>query len=224
MKMGILLAIAAAAAVLLGVLAFLGGMGGDSADDIQTAALMSTLMDNGSPILGDVDAPITLVEFGDYQCHFCNVFFHNTKDRLTADYVDTGKVRIIFKDFTIIGPDSIKAAEGSRCATEQGLYWEYHDTVYSYWNGENNGWASLDNLHRFAAEAGLDVPAWSECVQSGRHAEAVSASSRDARSLELGGTPSFFVISPDGSVIHVHGAQPYDQFARIFDDILDDVS
>ena len=67
---------------------------------------MGTFLDNGSPILGSIDAPITLVEFGDYQCHFCNVFFHSTEDEILQKYVETGKVKMIFKDFNIIGPDS----------------------------------------------------------------------------------------------------------------------
>ena len=70
----------------------------------QRAALMSALLDNGHPPLGSADAPITLVEFGDYQCHFCNVFFHDTEEDIIRNYVDTGLVRMVFKDRTIIGP------------------------------------------------------------------------------------------------------------------------
>lgn len=79
-------------------------------------------MTNGSPILGDSNSPITLIEFGDYQCHFCNVYFHNTEHKLLENYIDTGKVEMVFKDFTIIGPDSINAAHGSHCANDQGKF------------------------------------------------------------------------------------------------------
>ncbi|MFB5638550.1 MAG: thioredoxin domain-containing protein, partial [Nitrosarchaeum sp.] len=68
---------------------------------------MATFLDNGSPVLGNPNAPVTLVEFGDYQCYFCNQFFHTTESNLFKNYVETGKVKVIFKDFTIIGPDSI---------------------------------------------------------------------------------------------------------------------
>ena len=187
----------------------------------QRAALMSALLDNGHPPLGSADAPITLVEFGDYQCHFCNVFFHDTEEDIIRNYVDTGLVRMVFKDRTIIGPDSVVAARGGWCAQDQNLFWEYHDTVYSHWAGENNGWASLDNLRGFAEEAGLDVQQWSSCMAASTHSEKVAASNEDARNLGVGGTPAFFVIGPDGNVLGIQGAQPYEQFAKVFDGILE---
>ena len=80
-----------------------------------TKVTLNTFLGNGSPILGDNNAPITLVEFGDYQCHFCNVFFHTTEDKIVQKYVETGKVKIIFKDYNIIGPDSVNASHGAHC-------------------------------------------------------------------------------------------------------------
>ena len=163
-------AVAAAAAVTFGILMVYPGAPDtqpmDSDVGLQNAPpasdmVISLLLDLGYPARGDEGAPITLVEFGDYQCHFCNVFFHNTEEEILSKYVDTGLVRMVFRDFTIIGPDSITAAHGARCAEDQGLFWEYHDRVYSHWDGENTGWASLENLRLYAGEAGLDVPAWS---------------------------------------------------------------
>ena len=100
---------------------------------------LKTFIENGSPILGSKDAQITLVEFGDYQCHFCNVFYHSTEEQILENYIKTGKVKMIFKDYNIIGPDSINASHGAHCAEEQGLFWEYHDILYDNWTGENNG-------------------------------------------------------------------------------------
>ena len=91
---------------------------------------VETFMENGSTILGDPNAPITLVEFGDYQCHFCNVYYHNTEHEIFENYVKTGKINVIFKDYTIIGPDSIRAAHAAHCASEQGKFWQYHNTLY----------------------------------------------------------------------------------------------
>ncbi len=178
---------------------------------------METFLSNGSPILGDSDAPVTLVEFGDYQCHFCNVFFHSTEGDILENYVETGKVRMIFKDYNIIGPDSINASHGAHCANDQGLFWEYHDILYNNWTGENNGWASSSNLLQFAQEIGLDEEKWSECMKSGIYSQRIVASNDDASALELTGTPAFFVIGPDGKVTRLFGAQPYDTFQRIFD-------
>lgn len=178
------------------------------------------LLGNGSPPLGSPDAPVTLVEFGDYQCHFCNVFFHATEHLIVDGYVETGKVRMIFKDYNIIGPDSVTSSHAARCAADQGLFWEYHDTLYSNWTGENDGWASRENHDGFAREAGLDVAAWSGCMASGAHSDAILASNADARALGLTGTPAFFVLGPGGGVQRIQGAQPYEAFERAFEEAL----
>lgn len=186
-----------------------------------TRITMPTFLENGSPILGNPDAPITLVEFGDYQCHFCNVFFHNTEEEIVKNYVDTGKVKIIFKDYTIIGPDSVTAAHGAHCANDQGMFWEYHDILYNNWSGENNGWASSENLFKFAQEIGLNTEQWSDCMTDSKHSGVISASNEDAKTLGLTGTPSFFVIDSENNVTKLFGAQPYSQFERIFNSALD---
>ena len=178
---------------------------------------MNTFLANGSPILGDSDAPVTLVEFGDYQCHFCNVFFHSTEDDILKNYVETGKVRMIFKDYNIIGPDSVNASNGVHCANDQGLFWEYHDILYSNWTGENNGWASSENLLKFAVEIGLDVDEWSECMIKGAHSQIILGSNDDAKTLGLTGTPAFFIIGPDGETTRIVGAQPFEVFENIFE-------
>ena len=197
-----------------------------SLSDTQPAAptqvTHETFFANGSPVLGDPDAPITLVEFGDYQCHFCNVFFHSTEGAILEEYVDTGKVKMIFKDYNIIGPDSINASHGAHCAGDQGLFWEYHDVLYSNWTGENNGWASVENLARYAQETDLDMNAWSECMDKRPHSQRILASNNDAKTLELTGTPAFFVIGPDASqpITRLFGAQPLETFERVFDERL----
>ena len=178
---------------------------------------LNTFLGNGSPVLGDNNAPITLVEFGDYQCHFCNVFFHTTKDKIVQKYVETGKVKIIFKDYNIIGPDSVNASYGAHCANEQELFWEYHDILYSNWTGENNGWASSENLLKFAKEINLDLDQWSDCMINGNNSQTILASNEDARALELTGTPAFFVIGTDGETTRLFGAQPFETFERIFE-------
>lgn len=178
---------------------------------------MDTFLENGSPILGNPNAPITLIEFGDYQCHFCNVFFHSTEDDILKNYVETGKVRMIFKDYNIIGPDSITASHGAQCADDQGLFWEYHDILYSNWTGENNGWASSENLLKFAKEINLDIDEWSECMINTPHSQTILASNNDAKDLGITGTPAFFVIGPDGKVTKLFGAQPYEVFQKTFE-------
>ena len=182
---------------------------------------MDTFLLNGSPILGDPNAPITLVEFGDYQCHYCNVFFESIEDDIIKNYVETGKVKMIFKDYNIIGPDSVKASQGAHCANDQGLFWEYHDILYSNWTGENNGWASGTNLANFAQEVGLDTNEWSECMIQQKHSQTILNSNDDAKALELTGTPAFFVINSNGEISKLFGAQPFEVFKKIFDSELE---
>ena len=181
----------------------------------------ATFFENGSPILGNPNAPVTLVEFGDYQCFYCNQFFHKTEPELFKNYVETGKVKVIFKDFTIIGPDSVSAAHAAHCAAEQEMFWEYHDTLYNNWKGENNGWASSENLLRFAMDVGLDIDVFSKCMIESKHTSDITTSNQDAKNLGLTGTPAFFVIGPDNKVTKIEGAQPYEVFERIFNSELE---
>jgi protein-disulfide isomerase len=178
---------------------------------------MDTFVSNGSPVLGDSNAPITLVEFGDYQCHYCHVFFDSIEGDIIKNYVETGKVKFIFKDYNIIGEDSVKASQGAHCANDQGLFWEYHDKLYSNWTGENNGWASGTNLTNFAEEISLDMNKWTECMMQQKHSQIILSSNEDARALELTGTPAFFVINSEGKVSKLFGAQPFEVFKKIFD-------
>lgn len=188
----------------------------ESYEVISPNVISSTFMSNGSPVLGDPNAPITLVEFGDYQCHFCNVHFHNTEHKLLENFVDSGKVKMIFKDFTIIGPDSVNAAHGAHCANDQDKFWEYHDILYNNWTGENNGWASSENLLKFAQSIDLDIDQWSDCMLEARHSQKIVDSSKDARDLGITGTPAFFVIGPDDKITKISGAKPYAHFEQIF--------
>ena len=178
---------------------------------------MKTFIENGSPVLGDPNAPITLVEFGDYQCHYCNVFFQSIEEDIIKNYVETGKVKMIFKDYNIIGPDSINASHGAHCANEQELFWEYHDILYSNWTGENNGWASSSNLRIFADEINVNVDKWTECMNEKTHSKRIIDSNNDAKSLQLTGTPAFFIINSNGEVSKLFGAQPFEIFEKVFD-------
>src|SRR3970040_1367235 len=178
---------------------------------------LSLFTANASPYLGDENAPITLVEFGDYQCFFCHKFFNETESAILKNYVETGKVKIIFKDFTIIGPDSIAAANAAHCAKDQGKFWEYHDTLYNNWGGENNDWASSENLLKFAQSIELNEESFVKCMVEKKYDQLVTSSNNDARTLVLTGTPGFFIIGPDNKITKIPGAQPYESFQRIFE-------
>ena len=87
---------------------------------------------NGSPVLGSPSAPITIVEFGDYQCEACYHWYHNTRADIIDNYIETGKVNLVFIDLPFLGRDSITAAQATYCADDQGKYWEYHETLYNF--------------------------------------------------------------------------------------------
>ena len=191
----------------------------------QNARGPDALIKNGSPILGSVDAPLTLVEFGDYQCSFCKRHFDQTHDLIMKNYVETNKVKIVFKDLIVTpGKDSIHAAHAAHCAKDQGMFWKYHYMLYNNWEGESTGWVTSDNLNKFAKNIGLDINKFSKCMSENKWMELINASQDDANTLGVTGTPSFFLIvswqEPDeqkNEIMRIHGAQPYDVFKESFD-------
>ena len=181
---------------------------------------LSLFINNASPYLGNENAPLTMIEFGDYQCTFCNKFFHVTEESIITNYVETGKVKILFKDFIILGNDSINAANAAHCANDQKMFWEYHSILYNNWAGEDTGWASLGHLHEFANMLGLDMNEFSECMSKLKWIELIDSSNQDGHALGVTGTPTFFVIDQSNNVIKITGAQQYDVFKQIFDSAL----
>jgi len=181
----------------------------------------SSFTDNSSPILGDGNAPLTLIEFGDYQCTFCNKFFHETVDSILTNYVETGKVKILFKDFIVVGQDSIHAANAAHCANDQQMFWQYHSILYNNWAGEGTGWVSSEQLNKFANTLGLDMDEFSNCVSELKWEKLVNASHDDAIALDVTATPTFFVIDENRNVLKIVGAQDYDVFKEVFDSALE---
>jgi len=213
------------AVILIILIMFNNGLGTDSnvliEQKLPKEETSNVFFDNASPIMGNVNAPITLIEFGDYQCYFCNQHFHNTGHELIEKYVKTGKVKILFKDFIIIGPDSRNAALATHCADEQEQFWNFHNILYNNWAGENNGWASPENLWKFSMELDLNMKQMTECLNEKRYMEKINSSNNDAETLGLTGTPAFFVVDKNNNVIKISGAQPIDVFEKVFDQIID---
>ena len=190
--------------------------------EITKIQSLSVFTDNASPILGNPNAPITMVEFGDYQCTFCSKFFHETENSIITNYIKTGKVKILFKDYIILGQDSINAANAAHCANDQKLFWEYHSMLYNNWAGEDTGWADLAHLHEFANTLGLDMDVFSTCMSDLKWNELVNLSRIDGQKLGVSGTPTFFVIDQNNDVMKIVGAQHYDVFKQIFDSVLEE--
>ena len=139
---------------------------------------MSTVsvdLTNGSPVLGSPDAPITIIEFGDYQCEMCYHWFHTTRDDVINTYVDSGKANLVFLDLPFLGRDSHPAAQATYCADDQGKYWEYHTTLYTFQEGVDDGWASKDRLVAFAFNLEMDMDEFNDCIDTAKHASRVNA-------------------------------------------------
>jgi protein-disulfide isomerase len=184
---------------------------------------LSTLVNSNASALGSSDAPVTLIEFGDYQCAACYEFHADTNDLILTNLVKTGKVKFLFKDFPILDlptdSASTLASEASYCAADQGKYWQYHDKLYNSWQGENTGWITKASLTQFAISIGIkNIKEFSQCLDSGKYAAAVAANFNLAGSIGLTATPSFVLISNNSNTqqqLHeIVGAQPYAMFAN----------
>jgi protein-disulfide isomerase len=174
----------------------------------------------GSPILGNPDAPITIVEFGDYQCHQCYNWFHNTKPAIEQQYIESGKVNLVFVDLAFLGKDSPIAAQASYCAEDQKMYWEYHDLLYTLQESKiDSGWANSERLKAFAFSLGLDVELFESCLDSGKYSKRVSFNTQQAKDHGVRGTPGFFIVNSDGQQ-QISGAQPFSVFKQILDPLI----
>ena len=189
----------------------------DITQNPKNSITFSTLLDNGSPFLGSVDAPLTLIEFGDYQCSFCKRHSDQTNNLIIKNYVETGKVKIMFKDLIVVGEDSANAAHAAHCAKDQEMFWAYHFTLYNNWNGEGTGWITNNNLNKFAEDLELNMNEFSECMSDNRWNDLILASQKDGQVLGVSGTPAFFIIGPTDHVSKIDGAQPYSVFVEVFE-------
>lgn len=177
--------------------------------------LMEAVIAQTRHFKGDPNAPVTMIEFGDFQCPFCGRFFAQTEPRVNQAYIASGKVRFGYFHFAFLGQESTWAAEASECASDQDKFWEYHDKVYGSQSGENQGAFSKDNLKKFAQELGLDTQAFNECLDSGKYTSLVQQQTDFASSINVRSTPTFLI---NGQA--VIGAQPYEIFQQTFDALL----
>ena len=177
--------------------------------------------ENGSPILGSESAPITIVEFGDYQCEACYAWFHNTRDTLIDNYIETGKAKLIFVDLPFLGRDSPTSAQASYCAEDQGQYWEYHTMLYTFQDGHpDSGWADRDRLNSFAFSLDMNIDEFDECMDSSKYKNRVKANYDEAVKNGVQSTPTFIIISEDGKKEQFSGAQPYSVFSVTIESML----
>lgn len=170
---------------------------------------------------GDENAPIVLVEFSEFECPFCGTFAHDVYPQLAAEYIDTGRVRYVFRHFPSPNrPSASTAAEAAECAGREGLFWEMHDRLFAA-----RGAFSMPDLLRYGRSIGLDLGAFEECLEGGDMAMRVAADREYAIELGATGTPTFLVaeVQPDGTLellARIRGLRDYSTIASALDEAL----
>lgn len=181
---------------------------------------ISVSMDD-DPIRGDQDAPITIVEFSDFQCPFCARFQIQTLPLILEQYVDTGKVKFVYRDFPIQNshPNAMPAAVASECAHEQDKYWQYHDALFEnqgVWNNVEIT-SAITIFKEFATELDLNQEQFNSCLDSGKYIEEINNDLNDGRDYGVSGTPGFFIGNEKIGFVKLNGAQPFEAFKSIID-------
>jgi len=176
----------------------------------------------GAPTLGRADAPVTIVEFSDFECPFCQRHVASTLPEIKREYVDTGKVRYVYLDFPLekIHFKARKAAEAAHCAAEQGKFWEMHDVLFN-----QKGNLDLRQYGAFAKQLGLEAFAFDLCLNSGKQSAKINRGLASGSSIGVNATPSFIITRTErGDIVSggniITGAQPYDQFRNAIEQAL----
>jgi len=174
--------------------------------DIPSVAQTSFVLRDANRV-GDKNAPVTIVEFSDFQCPFCGRHFQNVEPVLFEEYVDTGKVTFVYKHSAFLGLESVWAAQASECAADQGKFWDYHDLLFTRQAGENQGAFTKDKLLSFAEELNLDMTQFEPCLINDQTLDRVQADTQEGQQAGVRGTPTFFINGQP-----LVGAQPYEEF------------
>ena len=171
------------------------------------------------PMLGSPDAKVLMIEFGDYQCPSCRMFWKDIEPRLKKDYIDTGKVKLVFRDFPLMQshPEALLSAMAVNCAGEQGKYWQFHDKVYreQYNKGDDVIRMKAADLKKWAKDIGVDQSKFDQCLDSEKFKDEVMKDKADGDAAGVQGTPTFFI---NGRVMG--GAQQYPEYRKLIDELL----
>ncbi len=170
--------------------------------------------------LGKNDAPLTMVEFTDFQCPFCGRFEATTFPEIKKNFIDTGKLRLILRDLPLsdLHPYALKAAQSVHCAGDQGKFWEMKDLVF-----KNQSRLDVDSLAGYAKDISLDADTYKSCMADGKHLKEIGEETKYAISLGITGTPTFILGKTDGDTVEgrvIVGAQPYAVFEAAINEIL----
>jgi protein-disulfide isomerase len=171
------------------------------------------VVDGHFPILGNKNAKVTIIEFADFRCPFCEQFFTNTLPQITKDYVDTGKVKLAFRNFAFLGDPSTVAADASECANDQGKFWDFYNYLYKNQPAETDtSMYNTDTLTQAAVSLGMNDGQFRSCLDNKTDAAKATKDMTDGQAAGVSGTPTFFVNG-----VSLVGAQPYSAFKALID-------
>jgi protein-disulfide isomerase len=176
---------------------------------------------DNDPIMGDPDAPITIIEFSDFQCPFCARFDSQTLPLIFEEYIEQGKVKLVFRDFPIqsIHPNAVPASVAAECANDQGKFKDMHDMLFdnqNEWNRQETANA-LSLFSQYATEIQLEQETFDSCLTSGKHIEEIKKDLKDGQEYGVTGTPGFFIGNDEIGYVQLKGAQPFESFKKVID-------
>jgi len=201
--------------IIIGIIIGFGLISNTEQTSDNSSILNKENLMNGSIIMGNPNAKITIVEFGDYQCTFCYKFHDETMRDINEKYIKTGNANFIYKDFPLNGKQSILASEASYCAEKQNKFWEYHNTLYNNWGGENTGWITENVLLGFAKDVELNLNDFSQCLENSEFRQKVLDNEKFGKEIGVNATPSFLIFN-DNELYRIVGAQPFEKFEQVF--------
>ena len=176
---------------------------------------------DNDPIIGSPDAPITIIEFSDFQCPFCARFHVQTLPSLMEEYIEQGKVKLVFRDFPIqnIHPNALPAAVAAECANDQGKFKGMHDLLFE----NQKQWSSLETspalstFVQYAKDLQINEEEFTSCLTEGKYIDEIRKDLEDGRNYGVTGTPGFFIGNDDVGYVELKGAQPFDSFKKVID-------
>lgn len=184
-------------------------------------ALPVAISADDDPVMGNDNAPITIIEFSDFQCPYCARFHAQTLPLLLENYIDSGKVKLVYRDFPLqnIHPNALPASVAAECADEQGKYWQYHDALFE----NQNQWNNLDTIDaiakfgEYASVLELNQEQFNTCLNTGKYVSEIKNDLDDGREYGIDGTPGFFVGNDKLGYVKISGAEPFENFKKIID-------
>mgnify|MGYP001025523000 FL=1 len=176
---------------------------------------------DNDPIIGNPDAPITIIEFSDFQCPFCARFHIQTLPTIMEEYIEKGDVKLVFRDFPLqsIHPNAVPASVAAECSNEQGKFKEMHDILFE----KQNEWSNLETVYaielfnQYSEQINLEQEQFTSCLSSAKYVKEIQNDLNDGRTYGITGTPGFFIGNQEIGFVELKGAQPFESFKKVID-------